>query len=74
MKILLGFMVFLKHRLTEKPKVCLSKRHAARLIIPVKLQADSEIAEIVWLTDDIGNVSPVDKLIFADLYEKGITI
>ena len=38
-----------------------------------QLQADSEIAEIVWLTtDDIKNVSPVDKLIFADLKEKGL--
>ena len=38
-----------------------------------QLQADSEIAEIVWLTtDDIVNVSPVDKLIFADLKEKGL--
>lgn len=38
-----------------------------------QLQADSEIDEIVWLmTDDIDNVSPVDKLIFADLKEKGL--
>ena len=38
-----------------------------------QLQADSEIAEIVWLTtDDIDNVSPVDKLIFADLDKKGL--
>ena len=32
------------------------------------LEANSEIAEIVWLTSaDIDNVSPVDKLIFKDL-------
>ena len=37
------------------------------------LKADSEIAEIVWLTlSDIDKVSPVDKLIFADLHEKGL--
>ena len=40
-----------------------------------QLQADSEIAEIVWLTtEDIDNVSPVDKLIFTDLKEKGLLI
>ena len=38
-----------------------------------ELKADSEIAEIVWLTTaDIEAVSPVDKLIFADLKEKGL--
>ena len=38
-----------------------------------ELKADSEIAEIVWLTmADIESVSPVDKLIFADLHEKGL--
>lgn len=37
------------------------------------LKADSEIAEIVWLTTaDIESVSPVDKLIFADLKQKGL--
>jgi ADP-ribose pyrophosphatase YjhB (NUDIX family) len=37
------------------------------------LKADSEIAEVVWLTmADIENVSPVDKLIFADLHDKGL--
>ena len=37
------------------------------------LKADSEIAEIVWLTTaDIDSVSPVDKLIFADLKQKGL--
>ena len=37
------------------------------------LKADSEIAEIVWLTcADIENVSPVDKLIFKDLQSKGL--
>mgnify|MGYP000432762549 CR=1 FL=1 len=37
------------------------------------LTADSEIAEIVWLTlSDIDKVSPVDKLIFADLHSKGL--
>ena len=38
-----------------------------------ELKADSEIAEVVWLTtEDIDSVSPVDKLIFADLHEKGL--
>ena len=38
-----------------------------------ELKADSEIAEIVWLTmENIGAVSPVDKLIMADLHEKGL--
>ena len=38
-----------------------------------ELKADSEIAEIVWLTiEDIEAVSPVDKLIMADLHEKGL--
>lgn len=38
-----------------------------------ELEADSEIAEIVWLTTaDIETVSPVDKLIFADLKQKGL--
>ena len=38
-----------------------------------ELKADSEIAEIVWLTTaDIETVSPVDKLIFADLKQKGL--
>lgn len=40
-----------------------------------ELQADSEIAEIVWLTTaDIESVSPVDKLIFADLKAKGLLL
>ena len=38
-----------------------------------ELKADSEIAEIVWLTmADIESVSPVDKLICADLNQKGL--
>ena len=38
-----------------------------------ELKADCEIAEIVWLTmADIESVSPVDKLIFADLNQKGL--
>ena len=38
-----------------------------------ELKADSEIAEIVWLTtEDNESVSPVDKLIMADLHEKGL--
>ena len=38
-----------------------------------ELKADSEIAEIVWLTTaDMQAVSPVDKLIFADLKQKGL--
>ncbi|QUA52173.1 NUDIX hydrolase [Aristaeella lactis] len=38
-----------------------------------QLQADSEIAEIVWLTtDDMENISQVDKLVFTDLKEKGL--
>lgn len=37
------------------------------------LKEDSEIEEIVWLTyKDIENVSPVDKLIFKDLYDKNL--
>ena len=38
-----------------------------------ELKADSEIAEIVWLTtEDIESVSPVDKLIFMDLNRRGL--
>ena len=38
-----------------------------------KLRADSEIAEMVWLTcRDMESVSPVDKLIFGDLRGKGM--
>ena len=38
-----------------------------------ELKADSEIAEIAWLTTaDMEAVSPVDKLIFADLKLKGL--
>ncbi len=38
-----------------------------------QLRADSEIAEIVWLTfADLDKISPVDKLIFKDLHDKGI--
>lgn len=38
-----------------------------------ELKADSEIAEIVWLTyGDLDLISPVDQLIFADLHEKGL--
>jgi len=37
------------------------------------LKVDSEIEEIVWLNyKDIEKVSPVDKLIFKDLYDKNI--
>ena len=40
-----------------------------------ELQADSEIAEIIWLNyRDIDNVSPVDKLIFMDLNSKGLLL
>ena len=40
-----------------------------------ELKADSEIAEIVWLTTaDIEDISPVDKLIFAYLNKKGLLI
>lgn len=36
-------------------------------------KADSEIARVVWLTcRDMESVSPVDKLIFADLHERGL--
>lgn len=39
------------------------------------LRADSEIAEIAWLTSaDIEQVSSVNKLIFADLKEKGLLL
>ena len=38
-----------------------------------KLQPSSEIQEIKWLDyGDLHKISPVDKLIFRDLYEKGI--
>lgn len=38
-----------------------------------ELKADSEIAELVWLTSaDAALVSPVDQLIFADLKGKGM--
>lgn len=40
-----------------------------------ELKADSEIAEIVWLTsEDMDAISPVDKLIFADLKAKGLLL
>lgn len=40
-----------------------------------ELKADSEIAEIIWLTyADKENVSPVDKIIFDDLHSKGLLI
>lgn len=39
------------------------------------LQADSEIAELLWLSfSDIDSVSPVDRLIFTDLHEKGLLL
>lgn len=35
--------------------------------------ADSEIAEVVWLTyADLDKISPVDKLIFRELFDKGL--
>ena len=38
-----------------------------------ELKVDSEIAEIVWLEyKDLEKISPVDKLIFKDLHEKGL--
>lgn len=38
-----------------------------------ELQPSSEIQEIKWLDySDLHKISPVDKLIFRDLYEKGI--
>ena len=38
-----------------------------------ELQTSSEIQEIKWLDySDLHKISPVDKLIFRDLYEKGI--
>lgn len=38
-----------------------------------KIEPSSEIEEITWLTyQDIHKVSPVDKIIMKDLYEKGI--
>lgn len=37
------------------------------------LEASSEIQEIRWLDyNDLDKISPVDKFIFADLYEKGL--
>ncbi len=38
-----------------------------------ELKVDSEIEQMVWLKyEDIDKVSPVDKLIFKDLYDKGL--
>ena len=38
-----------------------------------ELKADSEIAEIVWLTsEDMDKISPVDQLIFTDLKAAGL--
>ncbi|MCI8352607.1 MAG: NUDIX domain-containing protein [Clostridia bacterium] len=38
-----------------------------------ELKPSSEIKEIRWLSyNDINIISPVDKLIFKDLYEKGL--
>ena len=40
-----------------------------------KIQASSEIEEIIWLNyKDIDKISPVDKLIFNDLYKKGLIV
>lgn len=40
-----------------------------------KIQASSEIQEIKWLNyKDIDKISPVDKLIFNDLYKKGLIV
>ncbi len=37
------------------------------------LEASTEIEEIRWLDyNDLNKISPVDKLIFADLYDKGL--
>lgn len=37
------------------------------------VQPSSEIQEIKWLNyNDLDKISPVDKLIFKDLYEKGL--
>ena len=37
------------------------------------IKANSEIEKINWLTyKDLDKISPVDKLIFKDLYEKGL--
>jgi 8-oxo-dGTP pyrophosphatase MutT (NUDIX family) len=38
-----------------------------------ELKASSEIDEIIWLQyKDMDKISPVDKLIFTDLYNKGL--
>lgn len=38
-----------------------------------QLEASSEIQEIKWLDyNDLDKISPVDKLIFKDLYEKSL--
>ncbi len=38
-----------------------------------EIKADSEIQEIRWLTyNDLDKISPVDKLIFKDLYDKNL--
>ena len=40
-----------------------------------ELEASSEIQEITWLTyKDLDKISPVDKLIFKELYEKELII
>ena len=37
------------------------------------MKEDSEISKIVWLTyNDLDKISPVDKLIFEDLHNKGL--
>ena len=39
------------------------------------LEADSEIQEVVWLEyKDLDKISPVDKLIFQDLHDKGFSV
>ena len=38
-----------------------------------ELKSDSEITEIVWLEyKDMDKISPVDQLIFKDLYDRGL--
>ena len=38
-----------------------------------ELKVNSEIAEMTWLEyKDLDKISPVDKLIFKDLYDKGL--
>ena len=56
-----------------KEKGVLVKMTCYRAEFVGELKADSEIAQVVWLTcRDMESVSPVDKLIFQDLRGRGL--